>query len=142
MKLKYKKLYDDAQTPVKGTEFASGFDLFAYEDVVLQPGETKLIKTGIAFELEFGTEIQVRPRSGLSLKTGLRVTNSPGTVDSDYTGECCVILQNTAPSTYLINKNDRIAQAVLCPVLMPELEEVDELNAKIRGSSGFGSTGK
>jgi dUTP pyrophosphatase len=89
-----------------------------------------------------GYELQVRPRSGTSLKTGLRVANAPGTVDSDYRGEVCVIMTNTGDQMYYINKGDRIAQGVICPVFQVEFEETDTLDDTSRGSNGFGSTGK
>jgi dUTP pyrophosphatase len=112
------------------------------------------VKTGVAFGIPDGFEIQVRPRSGLSLKSPLRVANSPGTVDADYTGECCVIMTNISvfsahfnsdgsgdESGYLIKRGDRIAQAVLVPVAIPDLQEVEDLAETVRGSSGFGSSG-
>jgi dUTP pyrophosphatase len=158
MKLQVKKLDPTAIIPTRGSVKASGLDLYALEDTEILPGETKIVKTGVAFGIPEGFEIQVRPRSGLSLKTPLRVANTPGTVDADYTGECCVIMTNTAPeadhnklcdydtpvnaNTQLIKRGDRIAQAVLCPVTIPELEEVEELGQTDRGTGGFGSTGK
>ena len=156
MKLKIKKLYPDAVIPKYQTKGASGFDLHALEDITILPGETKLVKTGLSVAVEEGYELQVRPRSGLSLKTPLRVANSPGTVDSDYRGEVCVIINNTMEplmreytpeeddrQTFsLIKKGDRIAQGVICPVLQVEFEEVDNLDETDRGSGGYGSTGK
>jgi dUTP pyrophosphatase len=151
MKLKVKKLRPDAVVPEYQSKGASGFDLVALEDTEIAPGETKLVKTGIAVAVEEGFELQVRPRSGTSLKTGLRVANAPGTVDSDYRGEVCVILWNSVPrrngdtDEYLvakIKKGDRIAQGVICPVIRAELEVVEELDSTKRGSGGFGSTGK
>lgn len=145
MKLKVKKLRTDAILPTRGSEKASGLDLYAVQDYKIFSGETVRVETGIAFGIPDGHEIQVRPRSGLSLKTGLRVANSPGTVDADYTGDCSVILHNTSQtpgSMAEIKRGDRVGQAVLCPVIIPELEEVDDLSATARGSAGFGSTGK
>jgi dUTP pyrophosphatase len=152
MKLQVKKLVENAIIPTRGSAKASGLDLYALEDVQIKSQETKLIKTGIAFGIPDGYEIQVRPRSGLSLKTSLRVANSPGTVDADYTGECAVIMTNThvpvftgnivEKETQFIKRGDRIAQAVLVPVVIPELEEVTELGDTARGAGGFGSTGK
>ena len=145
MKLQVKKLRDDAIIPTRGSVKASGLDLYAVEDTILFAGETKLVKTGIAFGIPEGYEVQVRPRSGLSLKTPLRVANSPGTVDQDYTGECAVVMTMLAGTPFLsyeIKRGDRIAQAVLCPVTIPELEEVSELGQTERGAGGFGSTGK
>lgn len=156
MKLKIKKLHSDAVIPQYQTAGASGFDLHALEDITINPGETKLVKTGLAVAVENGYELQVRPRSGLSLKTPLRVANSPGTVDADYRGEVCVIITNTLEplmkgyepedddrQTFaLIKKGDRVAQGVICPVLQVEFEEVKDLNETDRGSNGYGSTGK
>jgi dUTP pyrophosphatase len=96
MKLKIKKLHPDAVIPKYGTPGASGFDLVAIEPYVIGPGQTALIKTGLAVAVEPGYELQVRPRSGISFKTTLRVANSPGTVDSDFRGEVCVIMTNIA----------------------------------------------
>jgi dUTP pyrophosphatase len=134
----------------------------ALEDTVIDPMQTKMVKTGIAVEIPEGFELQVRPRSGTSFKTPLRVSNAPGTVDSGYRGECCVLLTNTFPpagswmtlqspfdgiggydqNTQFIKKGDRIAQGVICPVIRAEFEEVEELSDSERGSSGFGSSGK
>lgn len=157
MKVQIKKLHPDAVVPKYQTKGASGFDFHALEDAVINPGETKLVRTGIAAAVQEGFELQVRPRSGLSLKTPLRVANSPGTVDSDYRGEVCIILTNSAggkathgPYTdgrqnseyaIYIKKGDRIAQGVICPVVQAELEEVYELDETIRGTGGYGSTG-
>lgn len=146
MKLQVKKLRDDAIIPTRGTAKSSGLDLYAVEDTVIFSGSTTLVKTGIAFGIPEGYEIQVRPRSGLSLKTGLIVKNSPGTVDQDYLGECAVIMHllvGPGDVSYTIKRGDRIAQAVLCPVVIPLLAEVEEFDTETdRGSSGFGSTGK
>lgn len=143
--VKIKKLHEDAQIPKYATEGSSGFDFHALEDVYLNLGETKLIKTGLTIQVGSGYELQVRPRSGLSLKTGLRINNSPGTVDSDYLGEICIIvsLVPDGHSTvgYQIKKGDRIAQGVICPVVQAEFEVVDELEASNRGQQGLGSTG-
>ena len=116
----------------------------ALEDVEFTLGETKLVKTGLAIDVGPGYELQVRPRSGLSLKTGLRITNSPGTVDSDYRGEVCVIMMLVPANGYLsykIKKGDRIAQGVVCPVVRADIEVVEDLEDTSRGSGGFGSTG-
>lgn len=152
MKVKIKKLHPDAVVPKYAKPGDSGFDFVALEDTMIGPGETKLVKTGIAVEIPEGFELQVRPRSGTSLKTPLRVANAPGTVDSGYRGECCVILTNTAVGEYdsnnhhtntqFIKKGDRIAQGVICPVIRAEFEEVEELSDSERGTGGFGSTGK
>ena len=142
MKLKVKKLRPDAIIPTRGSAKASGLDLYAVQNYVINPGETVRVETGIAFGIPDGHEVQVRPRSGLSLKTGLRVANSPGTVDADYTGDCSVILHNTSNIHVGISRGDRVGQAVLCPVIIPELEEVEDLSETARGAAGFGSTGK
>lgn len=154
MKVNIKKLHEDAVIPKYQTPGASGFDLHALEDVTILPGETKLVRTGLAFSVGHGYEMQVRPRSGLSLKTPLRVSNAPGTVDSDFSGEVCVIMSNTMePLTsgytpeeddrdiHPIKKGDRIAQGVICPVVQADFEVVDELQETQRGSGAFGSTG-
>lgn len=144
MKLKVKKLRPDAILPTRGSEKASGLDLYAVQDYQIPAGGTVRVETGVAFGIPDGHEIQVRPRSGLSLKTNLRVANSPGTVDADYTGDCSVILHNVSniPGYAEIKRGDRVGQAVLCPVIIPELEEVEDLTATARGAAGFGSTGK
>lgn len=102
MQVKIKKLHPDAVVPKYLTPGSAGFDLVAVEDVVLEPGETKLVKTGLALELPLGYELQIRPRSGVTLKTKLRVANSPGTVDSDYRGEIGVIVDNITNPLYSI----------------------------------------
>jgi dUTP pyrophosphatase len=147
--VKVKKLHPDAVLPRYATKGASGFDLVALEDVAIAPQETKLIKTGLSMEITEGYELQVRPRSGLSLKTYLRIANSPGSVDSDYRGEICVIMTNSWPHSgsrndfkEYIKKGDRIAQGMICPVEQAELVLADELSDTERGSGGFGSTGK
>lgn len=142
--LKVKKLHPEAIIPTRGSEKASGLDLYALRDYLIPAtGETIRVETGIAFQIPEGYEIQVRPRSGLSLKTGLRVANSPGTVDQDYLGDCSVLLYSANGRSHSFNKGERIGQAVLVPVEIPELVEVDEFDLKTeRGTQGFGSTGK
>jgi dUTP pyrophosphatase len=160
MKIRIKKLHEDAVIPKYQTSGASGFDLHAVEDVTIIPGETKLVRTGLAIDTGPGHEMQVRPRSGLSLKTPLRIANSPGTVDSDFTGEVCVIITNsndwvhdghlfdpshaalTKLRSYEIKKGDRIAQGVICPVVQADIEVVEYLGDTQRGAGGFGSTGR
>ncbi len=141
--VKVKKLHPKAKVPTYGTEGAAGFDFYALEDVSILPHETKLIPTGIAMEIPLGYEIQVRPRSGMSLKTSFRVANAPGTIDSDYRGECNVIGENTSHYHMLdIKKGDRIAQGVLSKVPQAIFEVVDELGGTERGTGGYGSTGQ
>ena len=142
MKLKIKKLNPKAIIPAYQTKGAAGFDLHSIEDVILKPGERKLIGTGLAFEIEYGYEVQIRPRSGLAFKHGITVLNSPGTIDSDYRGEIKVLLINHSNEEFEIKKGDRIAQAIVAPVIQAEIIEVEELSETKRGEGGFGSTGK
>lgn len=145
MNVKIKKLSPDAVIPRYATLGAAGFDLVAIENVTLLGGQTRLVKIGLSVELPMGFEMQVRPRSGTSLKTPLRVANAPGTVDCDYRGEVCVIITNTAnegTEPVEIKKGERIAQGVICAVEHAEFVEVEELSDTSRGTGGFGSTGK
>ncbi|NPA87397.1 dUTP diphosphatase [Caminibacter pacificus] len=142
MVLKIKKLTQNAKIPAYQTKEAAGFDLHSIEDVVIKPGERKLIGTGLAFEIEFGYEVQIRPRSGLAFKHGITVLNTPGTIDSDYRGEIKVLLINLGDEPFEIKEGERIAQAVVAPVIQAKIEEVDELSDTQRGAGGFGSTGK
>ena len=122
---------------------ASGLDVRAQisEDWYLEPGERLLIPTGLSVEIPQGFEIQVRPRSGLALREGLGLLNSPGTIDADYRGEIKIIVVNLGQNTIKIHPGDRIAQLVLCPVIQLEWDEGIELNETLRGTQGFGSTG-
>ena len=124
----------------KSTWGSSGYDLRSMENTILQPDEIRAIPTGICTALMEGSEGQVRPRSGLSLK-GITVVNAPGTVDWDYRGEIKVILINLGKKEFKIQKGDRIAQFVLCPILFTEWKVVEELSETERGKGGFGSTG-
>ena len=142
MKLKIKKLTPDAVIPAYQTELAAGFDLHSVEDYVLKRGKRQLIKTGLAFEIEPGYEVQIRPRSGLAYKHGITVLNTPGTIDADYRGEIMVLLINLGEEDFEIKKGERIAQAVIAPVIQAQFVEVDELSDTKRGKGGFGSTGK
>ncbi len=142
MKLKIKKLTQEAVIPAYQTELAAGFDLHSIEDYMLKRGERKLIKTGLAFEIEPGYEVQIRPRSGLAFKHGITVLNTPGTIDADYRGEIMVLLINLGEDDFEIKKGERIAQAVIAPVIQAEFVEVEELSETKRGKGGFGSTGK
>ena len=125
------------------SEHASGMDLFAHapENVVLNPGERRLIPTGIAVAIPEGYEGQIRPRSGLAIHDGIGIVNSPGTIDSDYRGEIKVILINLGDEPFVVESGTRIAQLVITPVVRAELEEVAELPATHRNESGFGHTG-
>ena len=143
-KISIKRLSDKAQLPVYETSGASGMDLAALidEDIIMTPGERVLVPTGLAVSIPKGFEIQIRPRSGLAAKKGVTVINTPGTIDADYRGEIKIILFNHGNKDFIVNNNDRIAQMVLTPVIKMEIEEVDQLPKTIRGSGGFGSTGK
>lgn len=144
VELKFTKITDDAVSPKYNYESDSGFDLHATEDILVEPLGRALVPTGLKFDIPFGYEMQVRPKSGLALKEGLTVLNTPGTVDQGYDGEVKVIIYNTNGKSYQIKKGQKIAQAVLCPVLagrMVSVTKVVELNTKERGDNGFGSTG-
>jgi len=127
--------------PAYATPGAAGMDVVAAEDVVLAPGARHPVATGLAIAIPHGYEIQVRPRSGLALKHGITVPNTPGTIDSDYRGELKVLLINHGPQAFTITRGDRIAQLVLAPVLQGAWLEVDALDETARGEGGFGSTG-
>lgn len=135
------KLNSKAVVPTYKTDGASGFDFSSIESIVLKAGEFRAVATGLAFELPNGYELQVRPRSGLALKDGITVLNSPGTVDSDYRGEIKVILINHSNEDFNIKIGDRIAQGVIATVEKVSFKIMDELNGTKRGSKGFGSTG-
>lgn len=168
MNLKVKRMHEDAVIPQYAHEGDSGFDLVAVSDVIIEPGETIKVPTGLAFEIPQGFELQVRPRSGITAKTKLRV--QLGTVDAGYTGEVSVIVDNIFDrdeedrhdiysevltisgdltyithfkpfGSYIIRKGERIAQAVLAPIVRAEITEVDELEDSVRGANGFGSSG-
>lgn len=136
--VKVTKLNDNAKIPKYGSSGAAGFDFYASETITVMPGETAMIGTGLAFELSPMTELQVRPRSGMSAKTKIRVAF--GTVDEDYRGEVKIILDNIGVLPYTVNIGDRIAQGVISPVLYAEFSE-EVLSKTERGSGGFGSTG-
>jgi len=127
--------------PHYATAGAAGMDAVSAEDISLAPGERHAVATGLALAIPPGYEIQVRPRSGLALKHGISVPNTPGTVDSDYRGELKVILINHGTEAFAIKRGDRVAQLVLAPVVRAAWDEVAELGDTQRGSGGFGSTG-
>ncbi|WP_066557319.1 dUTP diphosphatase [Croceicoccus bisphenolivorans] len=132
---------DDLPLPAYATDGAAGMDVVSAEDRVLEPGGRAAVATGIAMAIPDGYEVQIRPRSGLALKHGITVANAPGTIDSDYRGELKVILVNLGLEPYEILRGDRIAQAVLSPVVRASWLEVHELDETVRGEGGFGSTG-
>jgi len=136
-------LSDTAVLPTYATELSSGFDLHAdiVEPLTIQHGNRALISTGLKVALPPNTELQIRPRSGLALKHGISIVNTPGTIDEDYRGDIGVILINTSSRSFTIYSGDRIAQAVLVPVIRANIERVYRLTDTVRGDGGFGHTG-
>jgi dUTP pyrophosphatase len=145
MKIYIKRLRKDPPVPPPQymTEGSSGMDLFASleKEVILNPGERRLIPTGISVAIPEGFEGQIRPRSGLAIQKGIGIVNGPGTIDSDYRGEIGVLLINFGNETFIIHNGDRIAQMVISQVFRPILEEVDDLPPTCRQEGGFGHTG-
>ena len=143
--IQIKRLPHGADLPLPSYESAdaAGMDLrAAVEDTItLAPGERNLVPTGLAIALPTGYEAQIRPRSGLALKSGITCLNTPGTIDADYRGEVGVILINHGAEPFEINRGDRIAQMVIAPVTQGVWQEVDELDSTARGTGGFGSSG-
>ncbi len=133
--------FEGLELPAYATDGAAGMDVLSAEDVTLKPGGRHAVATGLAVAIPPGYEIQVRPRSGLALKHGITVPNTPGTIDSDYRGELKVILINLGDADFSILRGDRIAQLVLAPVVRASWLKVDELDETVRGEGGFGSTG-
>jgi dUTP pyrophosphatase len=135
----------DLPLPAYESQGAAGMDLraaIAEEDpVVLRPGSRTMVPTGLCIAVPDGYEAQVRPRSGLAIRSGITCLNTPGTIDADYRGEVKVILANLGEENLVIRRGDRIAQLVICPVLRAEWQEVETLDETHRGSGGFGSTG-
>lgn len=142
-KVKIKKLDPEAKIPVYGSEFSAGADLFALTggDVVLMPGETAVIPTGIALEIPEGWTGLIFARSGLATKSGLAPANKVGVIDSDYRGEIKVALHNHSDKPGTVKRGDRVAQLVIVPYLKADFFEADGLEDTERGSGGFGSTG-
>jgi len=141
LKIKVKRIHSDALLPIISYEGDAGLDLSSISDYTVNPGERCLVKTGIAIELPKNTEAQVRPRSGLALKYGITVLNSPGTIDEQYRGEIAVIIINHGNETCQIKKHDRIAQLIINRLPKIEIIEVKELSITTRGEGGFGSSG-
>lgn len=141
MILKFKRLSATATPPKRATEHSSCFDVCADMDGTIEPSHRVLVKTGLAVMVPPGYEVQVRSRSGLALKKGIAVLNSPGTVDADYRGEVGVILVNLGTETFTFKRGERIAQMGVYPVTMCAAEEVDELADTGRGAGGFGHSG-
>ncbi|NLX58472.1 MAG: dUTP diphosphatase [Phycisphaerae bacterium] len=134
---------EDIPLPRYMSDAAAGMDLCAAnsEPIVLEPGQIRLVPTGLYVAIPRGYEGQVRPRSGLALKHGLTLVNAPGTIDADYRGEVGIIVGNIGSQPYTIERGTRIAQLVVAPVVQAEIEIVDELDATTRGHGGFGHTG-
>ena len=131
----------DLPLPARATPQAAGYDIRSAIEVVLNPGEIRLISTGLIMELPEGMECQVRPRSGLALKYGITLPNSPGTIDPDYRGEVKIIIQNLGSEQVTLIRGERVAQLVFSLFESPEVSEVKELSITDRGEEGFGSTG-
>ena len=144
VKVLIKKLNSKVQIPKYKTDGSSGMDLMAFIDnpIKIKSQESALIPTGISIAIPEDTEVQIRPRSGLAAKSSLSILNTPGTIDSDYRGEIKIILFNHGKEEFIVNNNDRVAQMVLMPIIKAEFEEVEDLPKTLRGSGGFGSTGK
>ncbi len=145
MILKIKKLCENAVIPKAATSGSAGMDLYACldSDVTIKSGERVLVPTGIAIALESNAYVAyIYARSGLAIKSGITLSNCVGVVDSDYRGEVKVGLINLSDKDYTVTNGERIAQMVIAPVIMPEIEEVEELDETERAAGGFGSTGK
>lgn len=144
VKIKFKKLHHEFKLPVQATRGSSGLDMIACIDdpVTLMPGKRIAISLGCSVEIPEGFEIQVRPRSGLALKEGITVLNTPGTIDADFRGECKVILINHSGEFYVIRPLDRVCQFVVAEVPAVETELVETLTDTERGAGGFGSSGR
>ncbi len=140
-KLKVKKLHELAIIPYYAHPQDAGLDLFSIDELIINPGESKLIRTGISIELPPGTEAQIRPRSGLTLKHQITVLNTPGTIDENYRGEICIILINHGQNSFEVTPRMKIAQMVIASVLSVKVETVDQLSTTDRNIGGFGSTG-
>ena len=144
VKVLIKKLNPKVRLPEYKTSGSSGMDIMAFLEnkVEIEPNNSALIPTGLSIAIPSDCEIQIRPRSGLAIKSNIGVLNTPGTIDSDYRGELKIILFNHGKDEFTVNDEDRVAQMVLMPVLKVEIEETNELPETVRGSGGFGSTGK
>lgn len=141
MEIKIKKLYEDSVIPTRGSDYAAGYDLYAYQSVAIPPHCTVKIGTGVAIQPPKGTFGAVFARSGLAAKQGLRPANCVGVCDYDYTGEYIVALHNDSTETRVVEKEDRIAQLIFIPYVDVSFVEVAELEETERGDGGFGSTG-
>ncbi|MBR4354091.1 MAG: dUTP diphosphatase [Kiritimatiellae bacterium] len=142
MTLKFKKINPDAIIPAYAHPSDAGMDIRSVEDLTIPAGKRALVHTGLVMALPPRYEAQVRPRSGLALKHGITVLNTPGTIDAGYRGEVGVILANFGDEDFKVSKGDKIAQVVIAPVTQPdEIVEIEEIDETDRGAGGFGSTG-
>ena len=144
VKILVKKFDKNIKLPTYKTSGSSGMDLVAYikNKIIINPGKTAMVPTGIAVAVPKNYEIQIRPRSGVAAKKSISVLNTPGTIDSDYRGEIKIILINLSKKSYVVKSGDRGAQMILCPVAKGKLREVKNLPKTVRDKGGFGSTGK
>ena len=140
--IRFKLLDNSATIPVQAHPGDAGMDLSSIEDATIAPGARRLVRTGLAVEIPFGFEGQVRPRSGLALKHGVTVLNTPGTIDAGYRGEIGVVLANFGDAPFAVEKGMRIAQLVIAAVAEVAVEVVGELSQSERGAGGYGSSGK
>jgi dUTP pyrophosphatase len=141
MVLRFKRIHPDAVLPAYAHPSDAGMDVRSVDDLVIAPGRRALVHTGLVMALPPMYEAQVRPRSGLALKNGITVLNTPGTIDSGYRGEVGVILANFGEEDFVVRKGDKIAQIVIAPVTQPVIEETETVDETDRGAGGFGSTG-
>ncbi len=141
MTVKFKRIHPDATLPSYAHPGDAGMDVRSVDDLVIAPGSRALVHTGLVMMLPAGYEAQVRPRSGLALKKGVTVLNTPGTIDEGYRGEVGVILANLGEEDFTVAKGDKIAQIVVAPVTVAEILETDDVDETERGAGGFGSTG-
>ena len=141
MTLSFRRIHPDAVMPAYAHASDAGMDVRSVRELVIPPGGRALVPTGLVVNLPAGYEAQVRPRSGLALKAGVTVLNSPGTIHAGYRGEIGVILANFGQDDFKVNVGDRIAQLVIAPVLQPVVVEATEVDSTDRGAGGFGSTG-
>lgn len=141
-KVRIKLINDEAKLPYRANKGDAGLDLFSIEEKIIKAGESELVRTGIQIELPRGTEAQIRPRSGLALKHSITVLNSPGTIDEGYRGEIKVILINHGKEDFKVEKQMRIAQMVITPVVQVKLEQTEILSNTERDKGGFGSSGE
>ena len=141
MTLKFKRIHPDAVLPAYAHPSDAGMDVRSVDELVIPPGKRALVHTGLVMLLPPLYEAQVRPRSGLALKSGVTVLNAPGTIDAGYRGEVGVILINLGEAPFAVHKGDKIAQLVIAPVTQPIVEETELVDETDRGAGGFGSTG-